>query len=215
MIFNVQQLGLTIDNHQLLHNVSFSVAKGDWLTIIGPSGSGKSTLLRCLATLMTPTSGSIEYAGKPLTSYEKIAYRREVSYCFQQPSLFGETVYDNLVFPFSIRNVTPNEARMVELLEQVQLPASMLRQPITELSGGEKQRVALIRNVMFEPAVLLLDEVTTGLDADTKQLVLNWLHQLNQAGVTVVAVTHDESEITAATRTLQVVAGAAEELAHA
>ena len=215
MIFNVQQLGLTIDNHQLLHNVSFSVAKGDWLTIIGPSGSGKSTLLRCLATLMTPTSGSIEYAGKPLTSYEKIAYRREVSYCFQQPSLFGETVYDNLVFPFSIRNVTPNEARMVELLEQVQLPASMLRQPITELSGGEKQRVALIRNVMFEPAVLLLDEVTTGLDADTKQLVLNWLHQLNQAGVTVVAVTHDESEITAATRTQQVVAGAAEELAHA
>ncbi len=88
-------------------------------------------------------------------------YRQKVSYCFQQPTLFGETVYDNLLFPFTVRQEAFNQEKVVALLQQVKLPAAYLEKKIAELSGGERQRVALLRNIIFVPDVLLLDEVTT------------------------------------------------------
>ena len=130
-----------------------------------------------------------------------------MSYCFQQPSLFGDTVQDNLAFPFELRNQPFDAAKAQAALAQVDLPTSMLTKPITELSGGEKQRVALIRNLLFEPDVILLDEVTTGLDAATKTIVHELIEGLNQKGLTVLAVTHDETEINVAHRLLTITAG--------
>ena len=91
-------------------------------------------------------------------------YRRASSYCFQQPTLFGETVADNLAFPYQIRKQVMDTKRVVTALNNVGLSERTLHQPIIELSGGERQRVALIRNILFLPKVLLLDEVTAGLD---------------------------------------------------
>lgn len=200
-IFEIKNLGYQIDTKEILHDVNLSVPTGDFLTITGPSGGGKSTLLRLLATLLTPTAGSIIFDQKPQSDYDKIAYRREVSYCFQQPSLFGETVLDNLSFPYEIRNQALDEAKAIEALQSVDLAADNLHKPITELSGGERQRVALIRNVLFQPKVLLLDEVSTGLDADTKAIVHRLIQHLNQdQHITVLSVTHDDSEIRAADR---------------
>lgn len=102
-IFDIQDVGLTVSHQTLLSHISFTVAPGEFVTITGPSGSGKSTLLLLLATLLTPTEGQIIFAGKPQQDYEKTVYRRLVSYCYQQPSLFGNTVADNLAFPFQIR----------------------------------------------------------------------------------------------------------------
>jgi putative ABC transport system ATP-binding protein len=164
-------------------------------------------LLRLVATLLTPTAGTITYDGQPQDSYEKTEYRRQVSYCYQQPSLFGETVWDNLAFPFQIRHEEIDEDRMVQALDMVHLPANMLRQPITDLSGGEKQRVALIRNLLFTPKVLLLDEITTGLDTVTKDAVHEVIKNLNHQGLTILAVTHDEVELAAADRLLTIVDG--------
>lgn len=196
--FTINQLSYHPDNKAVLTDINLSIAAGSYTTVVGPSGSGKSTLLRLLATLLAPTSGSILYQGQPQSSYTKPEYRKLVSYCFQQPSLFGETVSDNLNFPFAIRNQSVDDKKINQALESVDLSPAMLTQPITELSGGEKQRVALIRNLLFTPQVLLLDEVTAGLDADTKHIVHRLMNQYHQEGVTILSITHDETEISAA-----------------
>ena len=135
-------------------------------------------------------------------------YRQKVSYFFQQPTLFGETVYDNLLFPFTVRQEAFNQEKVVALLQQVKLPAAYLEKKIAELSGGERQRVALLRNIIFVPDVLLLDEVTTGLDEESKQIVNQLLNQLNkEQGVTLVRVTHDTEEIQQAQQVIRIVAG--------
>ncbi|APR08106.1 putative ABC transporter ATP-binding protein YbbL [Lentilactobacillus parabuchneri] len=206
-IFDLQDVGLTVSKRTLLAHISFTVAPGEFVTITGPSGSGKSTLLLLLATLLTPTQGQILFSGRPQETYDKTAYRRLVSYCYQQPSLFGETVADNLAFPFQIRQEQVDHDRMVNALAEVNLPDDMLDKPITELSGGEKQRVALIRNLIFTPKVLLLDEITTGLDADSKDTVHQVINNFMKQGVTIITVTHDESELAAADRLITIAAG--------
>lgn len=207
-IFATHALKYANEGTEILHGIDLTVQPGEYVTIAGPSGSGKSTFLRLLATLITPTGGEINYNGRPQASYEKIAYRREVSYCFQQPSLFGTTVQDNLAFPFAIRNVPFDAQRATKALAAVDLTEDFLPKPVEELSGGEKQRIALIRNVLFLPKVLLLDEVTTGLDADTKNIVHHLIESLNQKQhITILAVTHDEGEIAVAHRLINLVAG--------
>lgn len=206
-IFDLQDVGLTVSKRTLLAHISFTVAPGEFVTITGPSGSGKSTLLLLLATLLTPTQGQILFSGRPQETYDKTAYRRLVSYCYQQPSLFGETVADNLAFTFQIRQEQVDHDRMVNALAEVNLPDDMLDKPITELSGGEKQRVALIRNLIFTPKVLLLDEITTGLDADSKDTVHQVINNFMKQGVTIITVTHDESELAAADRLITIAAG--------
>lgn len=206
-ILTLDSVGFAVAGRQLLQDITWQVPTGASITITGPSGSGKSTLLRLLATLLTPTSGTITYAGKPQTALPKPDYRQQVSYCFQQPSLFGDTVRDNLNFPFAIRNQAFDEARAVAALESVALAPSQLDADITDLSGGEKQRVALIRNLLFQPQVLLLDEITTGLDPDTKAIVHALIERQRTAGVTVIAVTHDESEVAAATQIVTIQEG--------
>lgn len=208
MLFQLDHVGFKTPERAILTDISFTVEEGEYVTFSGPSGSGKSTLLRLIATLLTPTSGTITYRDQPQASYAKVAYRRQVSYCFQQPSLFGDTVRDNLAFPFSLRDRPFDPARAVQALAEVDLPDSMLDKPITELSGGEKQRVALIRNLLFTPDVLLLDEVTTGLDSATKEIVHRLIESKNQHdGLTVLAVTHDEGEIAAAHRLITITGG--------
>lgn len=206
-LLTLSAVGYTPHATPILTDISFTVMPGEFVTIAGPSGSGKSTLLRLIATLLTPTTGTITYAGQPQSSYEKTAYRREVSYCFQQPSLFGRTVQDNLTFPYTIRQQTADPERLTAALATMSLPATMLTKPITELSGGEKQRVALLRNLLFEPKLLLLDEVTTGLDAVTKDTVHQVIAAANARGVTVLSVTHDDRELAQATRTITIAAG--------
>ena len=210
-LFKLTNLDFATSEREILKHINLSVDAGDSLTITGPSGSGKSTLLRIMATLLTATAGQILYQDQPLSSYDPFAYRKEVSYCFQQASLFGDTVYDNLSFPYEIRNQAFDEQRALDVLSQVELGPENLHKPITELSGGEKQRVALVRNVLFTPKVLLLDEVTTGLDADTKAIVHHFIDHLNQHhDVTLIAVTHDETEITAAKHLITLTNGSLE-----
>ncbi len=182
----------------VLADISFRVRQGEWLTVLGKSGSGKSTLLKLLAGLLTPTSGEILYHGHDIAQQDPIKIRQQISYCYQQPVLFGETVADNLNFPFEIRHRRPQQARILASLQAVALPADYLDKKITQLSGGEKQRVAMIRNLLFRPPVILLDEVTAGLDLDSKAAVHHLLQQAHQQGATLIQVTHEVDEIQAA-----------------
>lgn len=195
-ILTMRQVDFVVEEKPIINGINLQVNSGDYLTISGPSGGGKSTLLKLIATLLTPTSGEILFNNQAQASYPTTDYRKEVSYCFQQPTLFGETVQDNLSFPFLVRGKAFEQAKVDHLLDLVDLPESYLTKKITELSGGERQRVALIRNLIFLPKVLLLDEVTVGLDSASKAIVKKLIQRVHADGVTILLVTH-ESDILA------------------
>ncbi|MFI8417283.1 iron efflux ABC transporter ATP-binding subunit FetA [Serratia sp. NPDC078593] len=185
-----------IDDSVILDAVSFSLNAGEFKLITGPSGCGKSTLLKIVSSLISPTRGDITFDGNNINKIQPEEYRKQVSYCFQTPSLFGNTVYDNLALPYQIRRQKPDEHRMKQDLARLMLPENLLLKNINELSGGEKQRVSLIRNIQFIPKVLLLDEITSALDEDNKRIVNEMIHQLvAQQNVAVLWVTHDKDEI--------------------
>lgn len=207
-LISLEKVNYQIADQHILHDVDWQIPAGVHITLTGPSGGGKSTLLRIIAAMISKTSGTLIFDGQPIESYDPIMYRRKVSYCFQQPTLFGETVADNLAFPYQIRKQVMDTQRVVTALNNVGLSERTLHQPIIELSGGERQRVALIRNILFLPKVLLLDEVTAGLDENNKQIVHAWLRQLNeQDHVTTIMITHDATEIAAADQLAKVIAG--------
>lgn len=206
-ILKLQNVAYQVGQKQILQNISFKIEDGAFLTLIGPSGAGKSTILKLIANLISPTSGKIFFREKDIMTIDPVTYRRSVSYCFQQPSLFGEKVVDNLSFPYEIRKQAVDRERILRLLHDVSLEADYLDKDITSLSGGEKQRIALIRNLIFLPKVLLLDEVTTGLDGDNKAIIHQLIERVHQQGVTVIQVTHDQGEIDKAQNIIKIKKG--------
>lgn len=202
-----QDVSYRIDDKQILTDISLKIDKGEIVTIAGPSGSGKSTLVRILASLVTPTAGKIIYAGKDIEEEEPISYRRRVSYAMQQPTLFGKTVRENLEFPYQIRQQAFDENRALIALRTVGLSEDYLQREVNNLSGGEKQRVALLRNILILPETLIMDEVTAGLDGDNRTIIYQLIEKLNQQGVTIIIVTHDEQEIAQAKRLVEIKSG--------
>ena len=194
-ILQVKDLSVYYNKKKALNSVSLDFASKEITALIGPSGSGKSPILKICARMLTQSTGELIFEGEDAAKIPVDKYRMQVSYCFQQPVLFGDTVADNLDFPFEIRKEPVKRQHEIELLERVNLSSSYLEKPIADLSGGEKQRVALIRNLMFKPKVLLLDEVTAGLDADNKKIVHMLISSYRKSGGTVIAVTHDTDEL--------------------
>lgn len=198
-IFEVKDLSYQVGETRILKHITLDIEKGKYLTVVGPSGSGKSTLMRILASMISPSSGEVLFSGKNINSFEPTEYRQEVSYAFQQPTLFGKTVRENLEFPFEVRKQEFDEEKVLSYLEMVNLNQTYIDKSVNDVSGGEKQRIALLRNLIFPPQVLITDEVTAGLDVENKAIVHDMLKQFNQRGLTILRVTHDESEISAAT----------------
>lgn len=195
-ILQLQNVGFDIGGQTILNAVNLGIAPGEFKLITGPSGCGKSTLLKIIASLLSPSRGEILFEGKEINSLSPEAYRQQVSYCAQTPALFGDTVYDNLIFPWQIRGKQPEPDRFLSQLVQFGLPEETLSKSINELSGGEKQRVSLIRNLQFLPKVLLLDEITSALDESNKKNVNDIIHQyVRDKQVAVLWVTHDKDEI--------------------
>ena len=173
----LEKIGFQLDSKIILDNVTFSLQPSEFKLITGPSGCGKSTLLKIIASLLSPTSGTLFFDGKDYLTLSPEQYRQQVSYCTQTPMLFGETVYDNLKFPYLLRKIAVDEKKLAKDLDYFNLPNEILNKGINELSGGEKQRISLIRNLQFLPKVLLLDEITSALDEDNKIKVNELIHQ--------------------------------------
>lgn len=209
-LFNLKNIFYSVPNQTILNNINLTIEAGDFITISGPSGSGKSTLLKILASMITPTSGSLTYKGETLKKEQITDYRKEVSYFFQQPTLFDETVMDNLKFPFDIRQAEFDKSRVTKLLKRFKLNESYLDKKIIDLSGGEKQRIAFVRNLVFEPDVLLLDEVTSALDDENKEIIQQFITE-DLKGKTIIWVTHDNGEFKLGKRQLSIVDGILEE----
>lgn len=204
-IIELDGLSYKASDKVILSDIDLNVSKGDFLSITGPSGSGKSTLLKIVASLLSKSSGSFYFEGKAIEEIDPVTYRKAVSYCFQSPVLFGETVSDNLSFPFKIRNVDFDKDRAEKMLASVGLEPIYLDKKITELSGGEKQRVALIRNIIFTPKVLLLDEVTSALDEENRKIIWKWVHSIYDAGdLTILMVSHNQEEAQLAPHSIEI-----------
>lgn len=202
-LLDVQNVGYSQQGVELLTPVSFQLNAGEQLCLTGPSGSGKSTLLKIIASLLEPTSGALQFQGDAVARLRPERYRRQVSYCFQTPTLFGETVRDNLAFPWRIREKKADATLMRRWLERVRLPGEILDKPVGQLSGGEKQRIALLRNLQFPPTVLLLDEVTSALDEENKRVIADLIKETaSEQGTAIIWITHDTAEISRASRLL-------------
>ena len=189
-ILKLSNVSLKNTDKLILDNVSLDIKASESLAIIGASGCGKSSLLRLCANLTTPSSGIISYRNQTYTQINPTSLRRKIGYCFQIPCLFGETVYDNLLFPFQIHAEKYDTQKVRRLFEQFELNPDLENSSVTVLSGGEKQRIALIRSLLFLPEILLLDEITSALDHENSLIVERVLKNVNAQGVSLVWVTH-------------------------
>lgn len=206
-LLDVQEVTFSVGDRQLLRPVSLQLHQGDCVLLTGPSGSGKSTLLKIMASLITPDSGQLFFKNHDITTLYAEAYRQQVSYCFQTPQLFGQTVYDNLALPWQIRRQKPHRERLVAHLESVNLSPDMLNKSVEQLSGGEKQRIGLLRNLQFMPDILLLDEVTSALDDVNRLAVLSLINRISvEDKVAVVRISHDVNDIQQAGNVLRLAA---------
>jgi len=179
-----------------LHDVSFAVEAGELAFITGRSGAGKSTLLKLIPAIERPSSGSVIVHGHNVGALRRAAIpylRRNIGLVFQdQKLLYDRSVYDNVMLPLAFSDHAPNEAarRARAALDKVGLLAREKANPI-ELSGGEQQRLAIARAVVNRPALLVADEPTANLDAESAARVLDIFVAFNQVGVTVLIASHD------------------------
>ena len=195
-ILHLDHVTLDIKDRRILDDISFGVAAGDIVGIAGPSGAGKSSLLRLLNLLRSPSAGTITYKGRPLDQYEPGQLRREVGYVLQKPYLFGGAVRDNLEYAYRVWRQKPDPQEISAYLERVNLPVSILDKTKNEMSGGEQQRVALVRSLLAKPQVLLLDEVTASLD-EVNTLLLEQLirTEWSARSITVLFISHQPAQL--------------------
>lgn len=207
-LLELSNISYIVKDKSIIRDVSLSVNQGDYITIVGPSGSGKSTLLKLCSDLISPTSGIITYKGQNLATIDPESYRKEVGYCFQRPYLFAKTVRRNILFPYDIRGLQPDMNRIEYLFDLLYMPLNYMERRNDELSGGEMQRICLIRSLIFEPNVLLLDEVTSALDATNTSIVENVIDELHKKGITIISITHNEEQsLRTANRRITIVDG--------
>ena len=211
----VRSLSKTFDGQKVLDNVSFSVEKGECLTVVGPSGAGKSVLLKSLNRLIEPSGGRVELFGTDITTIDPINLRCRVCLVGQVPVLFEGTVRQNLAYPFSFKkNHNLKRPDFPSILGSVGLSPPLLEKDASKLSVGQQQRVCIARALCLNPDILLLDEPTASLDQDSARVVERTIIQLNHgAELTIVMVTHDIDQANRlGDRTLRIVNGQVDDM---
>lgn len=194
----------------LFRQVSFQIAKGEFVLITGQSGAGKSTLLKLMAGIELPTGGNILIHQQNITQLHPSAMpylRRRFGLVFQDHKLLHDrNAFDNVALPLAIQGISGDEAarRVRAALDKVGLINKEKAMPIT-LSGGEQQRLAIARAVVSRPSIVIADEPTAGLDKAAALDIMQLLKAFNEVGVTVVIAMHDVTQISAISdRTLHI-----------
>jgi putative ABC transport system ATP-binding protein len=197
---------------KVLKDVSFSVANGEFVAIMGPSGSGKSTLMHILGALDTSTSGAYLFDGHQVStlSEDKLAEirRTKIGFVFQSYNLLPRaTVLRNVMLPLMYAGITPADRakRAVVALHSSGMDESRFQHRSNQLSGGQMQRVAIARALVNDPALILADEPTGNLDSVTGEIVLDTFQRLNRdEGRTIVLITHEQYVAEHADRIIQI-----------
>ncbi len=207
-VFRTQDIETTA-----LHQIDLNIQAGEFVAIMGPSGCGKSTLLAILGMLDSPSSGSYHFAGQDISQFteQQLANLRKASvgFVFQSFNLIDElTVFENVELPLQYLKITAAERkrRVLAMLQRVGIDHRANHLP-QQLSGGQQQRVAVARALVINPKLILADEPTGNLDSKNGEEVMTMLRELNQAGTTVVIVTHSEKEGSYADRLVRMLDG--------
>lgn len=199
-------------NTTVLRNVSFEIAKGEFVSIMGPSGSGKSTLMHILGALDTPTSGEYRFEGRDVSGLSEdelsIIRREKIGFVFQSFNLLPRTsVFRNVMLPLIYLEVPESERaeRVARALRAVSLDESRWQHRSNQLSGGQMQRVAIARALVNNPSLILADEPTGNLDTKTGEKVLETFEHLNrEQGHTIILITHEDEVAAHADRILSI-----------
>ena len=194
-LLHVSHIFKSFSGTPVLRNVSFDADEGEIVCLLGPSGCGKTTLLRIIAGLETPDTGAVTFDGRDLASVP--IHQRGFCLMFQDFALFPhKNVWENVIFGLRMQSLSPDQIRRQasEAMALVGL-AGFERRDVNELSGGEKQRVALARSLAPRPRLLMLDEPLGSLDRKLREELMNELRRiLKTAGLTSIYVTHDQQE---------------------
>jgi cell division transport system ATP-binding protein len=188
------------NGHDALRDVTFEMKAGEMVVVTGHSGAGKSTLLKLASGVERATSGSVVVSGQNLSSLGETALailRRHIGFVFQDHKLlFDRPAWDNVALPLRIAGASAEEIgrRVRASLDKVGLLGKEKAMPIA-LSGGEQQRLCIARAIVNRPAILVADEPTGNLDADSSRQILDLFLSFNRVGVTVLLSTHDDSAL--------------------
>ncbi len=196
VLFEIKDLQKKFGSLTVFDGLSETICKGDVVVIIGPSGGGKSTFIRCLNLLEQPTAGKIYFEGEDITAkgFDVNRHRQKVGMVFQQFNLFNNlTVLENITISLTkVKKQSEEESKekALKLLKRVGLEDKANAYP-SQLSGGKKQRIAIVRALAMEPDVLLFNEPTSALDPEMVGEVLQVISDLARDGITMVVVTHE------------------------
>ena len=183
---------------EALKGINFSVESGEFIAIMGPSGSGKTTLMNIIGCLDTPSSGEYFLNGNLVNDLDEdqlaLIRNKEIGFVFQSFHLLAKnSALDNVLLPLKYAGMDPKESRKraLEVLDAVGLSDRVDHGP-SELSGGQQQRVAIARALVNKPSIIFADEPTGNLDSKTEADVMNLFKDLNNAGQTIILITHEQ-----------------------
>jgi len=196
-----------------LNQVSFEIEKGEFVSVMGPSGCGKSTLLNILGMLDKPESGSYKFQGTEVSGLNEkgrsLVRKQNIGFIFQNFNLIDElTVFENIELPLIYNKVSASERkkRVNQLIDKIGISHRASHFP-QQLSGGQQQRVAVARALITKPPLILADEPTGNLDSSHGNEVMELLCELNEAGTTIVMVTHSSHDASYSARVINLLDG--------
>ena len=198
-IIEIRNCSAAYGENEILHRVSLTVERGDFVVIIGSSGCGKTTLLKMMNGLVVPREGEVFVSGESLTECNLVAMRRRIGYAVQGAKLFPHmTVEENICYVPGLSKKMPKEEKNAlarKMLEMVDLPLELAERFPRQLSGGQKQRVGIARAMASDPDILLMDEPFGAVDEITRKALQDELLALRQkTEITIVFITHDIEE---------------------
>lgn len=206
-LISFDNLSLQQGGHTLLKGITLSIDEGERVVFHGSSGAGKSSLLLTILGVYIPSEGSYCFRGEGVSRKNINALRRELSYVGQTPALGASDVQSALLLPYSFRSnrkQKPERKELATALARVNLEPELLERECEKLSGGEKQRVAIARELLLDKKVFILDEVTSALDRESKRAVYGLF---TSGEATIISVSHDDEWIALCNRQIELAKG--------